>query len=136
MNIYSLVNGLSEGEDHSGNSNEVTAKQFLGVDKGKSYTTPTQIISYCRSLREPEVKQLEKCFKCYKDGLRIISSSTPSIDKGGRNYIFVNFLKPKGTIGVKLILEAGMEEMLDDYLEGKVIIKFSLKDLVEEALKH
>ena len=119
----------------SGSTLELTVKQWLNRDpEVKGYSTAEAFIPYAESLRESEVEQLDQCFTNFKNGLRIVGNLVTRLDKANRPYQHPGFLQGNATIGCKVILEAGMKEFLQDYIAGKVSIKFTLEELIEEAL--
>ena len=134
MNLLDLL--LSHPQSGTAKLNAIGVKQFLGLEGEQGYIAPTTLLSYCRSLREGELKQKAIFYQSIKDRLRILDCSIPKEDKGGRLYTFIGFKKPLGNVNVKLILESGMDKVLDDYLNGKLEINFTLEELITEALKH
>jgi len=124
-----------EGVKSTNGSNlKLTAKLFLGKEGDNPYAAPTGFLKFACSLRETEVEQTEQCLQCMKDGLRTIGSIVTRVDKGGRRYTFLNFLKLNATVGFKYILEGGMDQFLKDYMDGKFQVAFTLEELVEEAM--
>jgi hypothetical protein len=136
MSIFNMLHDGAEGSDRDENVNSMSTKQFLGIEPGRSYSTPPIWLKYGRSLRPNEVKQLDALIRCQKEGLRVSRYSVEQEDRGGRPYTWVEFAKAKGNVSAKLILEAGMAEFFNDYLDGKVTIDFTLAELIEEAKKH
>jgi len=132
--VFLKLNGSSTAPRSSGSTVVITAKQFLGKEGDKPYCSPEKLVDYAKSLREPEVEQLDQTVVCMNAGLRTIGTVTTRRDKGGRMYSYLNFVKINATVGLKVILEAGMKELIADYQDGKIIIGFTLEELVEEAM--
>ena len=132
--IFLKLNGAQGAPKAAGNTPVISAKQFFGIEGGKQYCQPGMFISYAKSLRENEIEQLEQFIDCMNDGLRTIGTVTTRRDKGGRQYSYLNFVKINATVGIKVILEAGMKQLISDYQDGKIAIDFTLEQLVEEAL--
>ncbi|SIS02792.1 hypothetical protein SAMN05421821_11967 [Mucilaginibacter lappiensis] len=130
---------LHEGSEGSGRDNQqgtVSAKQYLGLETGKSYSTPKVFLAYCLSLREIELKDLEVIIRCMNERLRINRFTPERPDKIGKLYSYLNFTRAYANETGKLILEAGMKELLDDYINGKAIVTFTLTELIDESKKH
>lgn len=136
MSIIDLVHDRSNGADQQGDARAITTKQFLNVVGSEGYTTPAELISYCKSLRISELKQLEQLFNCLKSNDRIANYTVATPDKGGRDYTFINIAKTRGTMGLKLIMESGIDDFFIDYVNGEVAINFTLEELVAEAKTH
>jgi len=133
MNILELLNA---GQGAGSNYESVNAKQFLAIEDGKSYSTPQEFLDYCKSLRPKELKDTEVVVKSMKAGLRVNRFSPETEDRASRWYSYLEFLRARGNQGGKLILEAGMRELLEDYLDDKVVVNFTLAELIEEAKQH
>jgi hypothetical protein len=132
--IFLKLNGTSIVPTGSGSTVVITAKHFLGKEGGKTYCSPAKLVDYAKSLREPEIEQLDQAIVCMNAGLRTIGTVTTRRDKGGRMYSYLNFVKINATVGLKIILEAGMKDLIADYQDGKIVIGFTLEELVEEAM--
>lgn len=116
-------------------SHVITVSQWLNKDpKVKGYSDPETVILYAKSLRAQEIEQLEQFFNYVRNGVRIIGSLVTRKDRSNRSYQHPTFLNGRSSTGTKVILEAGMKDFLNDYMEGKVSINFTLEELVEEAL--
>ena|ERR1700744_5584728 len=134
--IFLKLNGTSIVPKASGNTVFITAKHFLGKEGNTSYCSPEKLVEYAKSLREPEIEQLDQAVACMNAGLRTIGTVTTRTDKGGRLYSYLNFVKINATVGLKVILEAGMKQLIADYQDGKIVIGFTLEELVEEAMNE
>jgi hypothetical protein len=55
------------------------------------------------------------------------------VDALGKPYTWHEFIKPKATAGFKIINGGGIPSLISDYQDGKVIIDFTLDDLIEVA---
>lgn len=115
----------------------ITVSQFLGKEAGNTeiYPNPLLFLNYVKSLTEAEFEQLEQFFDFVKKENRIVGSLVTRTDRAERSYIFPNFLRNRGTTGVKLIMEPSIIKFLNLYMDSKIAIDFTLEDLVDEALK-
>jgi hypothetical protein len=132
--VFLKLNGRVESPRAGGNTAVITAKMFLGKEGNTKYCDSEQLVKYASSLREPEVDQLDQTIDCMKAGIRTIGTTSRRVDKGGRSYAYLNFAKINATVGLKVILEAGMQQLIADYQDGKIVIGFTLEELVEEAM--
>ncbi len=132
--VFLKLNGTDEVPRGGGNTIVITAKQFLGIEGNKKYCDPEKLVQYAKSLRESEVDQLDQTIVCMQAGIRTIGTTITRVDKGGRNYAYLNFAKINATVGLKVILEAGMKELIGDYQDGKIAVGFTREELVEEAM--
>lgn len=132
--VFLKLNGTSLVPKSAGSTIVITAKQFLGKEGDKQYCNPDKLVDYAKSLREPEVDQLDETIACMQAGLRTIGTTSRRVDKGGRSYAYLNFVKINATVGLKVILEAGMQQLISDYQDGKIAIGFTLEELIEEAM--
>ena len=131
---FKRIHSASLEEALNGNRPKLSAQQFLGKNSGTNYFTTDAFLSYAQSLREQEVEQLERVFEAMQGGLRVVGSIVPRTDKGKRQYIFVTFVRPNAGVGYKFILEGGMSKLLQDYMDGKFVLGFTLSELVDEAM--
>jgi hypothetical protein len=132
--IFLKLNGTTSVPKVSGSTRLVTAKGFLGKDGSTGYFKPDELLDYARSLREPEIEQADQTFQCVNAGLRTTGSFVTRVDKGGRQYTYLTFNKINASVGLKVILEGGMKQFINDYQDGKISIDFTLEQLVEEAM--
>ena len=125
-----ILNALNGGKP------TLTPKQFLGKEEGTRYFTSEAFIAFAKSLRPQEVDQLDQVFSSMKEGLRVVGSLVKRKDKGGRDYTYLNTNRVNATIGAKFILEQGMTSFLEDYMNGKFIVGFTLEELIDEAMTN
>ncbi|MCS3736938.1 hypothetical protein [Mucilaginibacter dorajii] len=137
MDILNKFHDVAEGAEHDPNKNSLNAQQALGLEPGPLIINNAHdFLVHGKSLRDADVKHLDTGIKCMNAGLRVGRFSNEMLDKGGRRYIFIDFVKARGYVSCKLILEGGMEELFNAYLDGKVTVRFTLSQLIEEAKKH
>lgn len=114
----------------------LTAKQFLGKEPGTAYFKPQELVTFAKSLRPREIADLQTVLTGFTDGSRVGGTVAARSDKGGRQYAFITINRANANTGGKYILEGGMVPFLNDYMNGKFIINFTLEQLVEEALNE
>jgi hypothetical protein len=130
-NPFADANGRV-GPPREDNTVLLTPKMFLGEDH-HPYFTKEKWLTYGKSLRPSEVKDLGKLFQCISEGLRMEGNPLLRSDVGERPYIYHRFLKPRASVGVKIIMEGGMEAFIADYQNGNFKMNFTLEELTEEA---
>jgi len=113
----------------------LTAEKFFGKNGHGAYFTGEQFLSYGKSLREKEVQDLKTAISLMKEGHIMGGNFVKRPDRAGRVYIHPDFYKSKARVGVKLILEHGLEGFISDYQNGYIAVDFTLDDLVVEAKK-
>lgn len=101
----------------------------------KGITISEEFLKYGESLRDEEVQQLGQFIDFAKHGINVTGSLIKRKDKGGRPYVFTNFLRGKATTGTKIILTPWMDEFINSYIDGRLTINFTLDELIEEASK-
>jgi hypothetical protein len=115
---------------------ELTVKMFFGEDGHAGYQfTHKSFLVFGESLRVKEAKDLKILFQSTKDGLLMTGSLSIHTDRAGRPYVHPEFILPKARVGVKIILEEGMDEFISDYQNGYIRNNFTLDELIEEARK-
>jgi len=115
---------------------QLTAEMFFGENGHSGYLfTRSTFLVYGESLRDREVQDLAKFFSATKDGLIMGGSLTKRTDRGGKPYVHPEFYKAKARMGVKIILEHGIEGFISDYQNGYVRNLFTLEELINEARK-
>jgi hypothetical protein len=119
--VFLRLHGANAKSTKGGSNENLTAKQFLGKEGNRCYSTPDAFVKFAERLREPEVEQLDGAFECMQNGDRTIGAIVTRVDKGGRPYTFVNFLKSNATV---------------DYMDGQFKVGFTLDELVEEAMNN
>src|ERR1700744_3470837 len=132
MSLYDKLHGGSQGS--AVEPRRLSAKDFLGQEGRPGYTTNEQLLAYVRSLRKDEVEDLELLFKLLNMQHRIDNQTKTRVDKAGRTYVYPRFIiSKKSAPGCKVILEAGMQKLIEDYASALIEVNFSLDELVEEA---
>jgi len=126
------------GAPKSGNFKIVyNVKQILGEEEGTpGYFKRDELRSFLESLRETEADDLTQLFDHVRNNEKIIGMLRRRIDKSGRVYKYPHILLPNSQPGMKVILEAGMDNFLTDYMYGKIAISFTLEELVDELLNQ
>jgi hypothetical protein len=114
----------------------LTAEMFFGDNGHSGYFTRKQFLEYGQSLRDREAQDLSTALKLMKEGLIMGGSLVKRPDRVGRVYVHPDFYKSRARVGVKLILEHGLEGFIGDYQEGYISIQFTLEDLISEAKKE
>ncbi|HEY4324377.1 MAG TPA: hypothetical protein VGN20_10340 [Mucilaginibacter sp.] len=115
---------------------QLSAEMFFGDNGHAGYFTRKQFLNYGSSLREKEAHDLNTGLDAMKNGLTMGGSLVQRPDRSGRPYIHPEFFKPRGRLGVKIILEHGIEGFISDYQNGYIRPMFTLQDLIEEAKKE
>lgn len=136
QNIFKQMVAIKSGDTTNETVNEITVTQFLGLEPGTAYCTPEKIIKYGKSLRDEEAQQFDQLFQNFKAGNRMTGALIKRTDRGNRSYVMVNFLQLKGNVGLKVIVEDQILQLITDYREGKIAINFTLEELIEAALNH
>jgi hypothetical protein len=131
---FSRLHGATLEEALNGGRPVITVKQFLGKEEGTSYFTPQSFVEYAKSLRPSEVADLEQVLIFMQEGLRIGGKLKMQTDRGKRKYVFLEATRANSSTGAKLIIEAETRQLLQDYVNAKFVINFTLDELVEEAM--
>lgn len=136
MNLYHKLRKTGNGSVIN-SSEKITITQFLGKEEGNTeiYPNPSLFLNYVKSLTEVEFEQFEQFFDFVKKENRIVGSLVTRTDRAEKSYVFPNFLRNRGTTGVKLVMEPSIIKFLNLYMDSKISIDFTLEDLVDEALK-
>ncbi len=127
------MHGGTQGADHN---LKLSVRECLGFEGKRQYFAPIELITYLRSLREIEIDQLEEGLKYMNEGIRLTGTISKRKDKGNRYYGYLNFVKAKATVGIKIIMEAGMERFIAEYIAGNFIPDFTLEELADAALNN
>lgn len=122
----------STGSSNTSYPIELTAELFFADDR---YFSKQDFIKYGKTLRDLEYGDLKTAITCMIEGLNMTGSTRKRTDRAGRTYIHPDFLKAKARIGVKIILEEGLEAFISDYQSGNIKVAFSLEELIAEAKK-
>lgn len=131
MRIFNTLHGGSQGSGRD----PITAKEFLGKEGSRKYPSSIEaFLTYCKSLRELEIEQLEQFFSNVKAGRRYIGTIVTRMDKGNRPYKYITFNNLGGNRGVKVVVNEWMNKFINDYYDHKIQIDFTLEQLVEEAM--
>jgi hypothetical protein len=133
-------NPFMEGNEPSITSGQtdavnLTTKMFFGGDGWPPYFTEDEWIDYGKRLRLPEIDDLRRLISLMSAGFRMDGNSKTRTDQGKRTYLYDHFIQSKARPGVKIIIEGGILQFIQDYQEGKIAIGFTLDELVAEAKK-
>lgn len=132
--IYAKLHAVEIEKVMNGGRPTLTAKQFLGKEGSHVYYDATSFLTYAKSLRPNELTDLSQVMTFMNEGLRFTGSLAPRQDKGGRRYVWCSANRTNSTTGAKLILEKGTTKFLEDYVNGKFVVGFTLEELIEEAM--
>ena len=113
----------------------LTAQMYFGRNGETPYEEPSKFLSFGESLRIKEAQDWQKLLVCMKNNMRMEGNPATGVDAGNRPYTFHRFFKAKATLGFKMVNGGGMPQLVEDYQEGKILIGFTLDDLIEEAKK-
>jgi len=131
---FKRLHGATLEEALNGGRPVINAKQFLGKEQGTSYFTPERFLEYAKSLRPSEVGDFEQVLLFMQEGLRINGKLTVQTDRGKRKYVYLEAERANSQTGAKLIIEAETGVLLQDYVNAKFVINFTLDELVDEAM--
>ena len=134
MTFFNKLHGSSQGVNHD--NLKLSVQECLGLEGTRHYFPPAVLIPYLRSLREIEFDQLDEALGYMRVGMNVVGTITKRRDKGKRAYSYLPFLQVKGSAGVKVIMESGMEKFIFDYMGGKFIPDFTLEELADAALNN
>ncbi|GAB3915368.1 hypothetical protein [Mucilaginibacter boryungensis] len=134
MNIYNKLHGETIAALLNDGRPKLTAKQFLGKDGTNAYYNNETLLSFVKTLRPQEISEMQEILKGMSEGLRIVGTIASRTDKGGRRYAYLNLQHVNANTGGKFILEDGTTRFLNDYMNGKFVVGFTLEELVEEAM--
>ncbi|WP_461450124.1 hypothetical protein [Mucilaginibacter sp.] len=120
---------------HSSTATLLTAQMFFGRNGETPYEVPEKFLSFGESLRPKEANDWQKLVLCLKNNMKMDGNPATGVDAGNRPYTFHRVYKSRATLGFKMINGGGMPQLIEDYQEGKILIGFTLDDLIEEAKK-
>lgn len=133
MSFYKKMHGNAQSGDKPG---VLTAKEALGKEGHRHYFQANQLLAYLQSLRQNECDFLESLILEMHTNAKLADTGTTRFDKGNRPYKFYEINKNNGRKGFKVILESGMKNFFEDYINGKFSINFTLEELHEEAMNN
>jgi len=120
------------GTLNTNNSDHVvlTPAMFLAL-----YFAPKEFLNYGDGLRDSETDDLEAMLVLTNEQVPMAFNRRIRTDRNGNPYSYQNFIRSKGTEGVKIVLGGKLLQFIKDYHQGKVSTNFTLNELVEEAEK-
>jgi len=131
MSFYKKLHPSAKSGNNPG---VLTVKEALGKEGSRHYFQGSQLMVYLQSLRPNECDFLESIVNEMQNNAKLSDTGTTRSDKSNRPYRFYEINKNNGRKGFKVILEAGMKNFIEDYINGKFTINFTLEELHEEAL--
>ena len=127
---------MLHGVDYSTNDAvTLTAKNvWKDNDQVNGVLTKTNFMAILRNLRQEDYDHTEKLFEHLKEQRRLVNSLKMRKDRGKQLYCWAEFYQPNGNEGAKVIGDPELLELVKLYREGKVIIDFTIDDLIDEGL--
>lgn len=124
------------GVDYSTNDAvTLTAKNvWKENDQINGVLTKAPFMELLRNLRPEDYDHTEKLIECLRQQRRLANSLKMRKDRGKQLYYWAEFYQPNGNEGAKVIGDPELLELVKLYREGKVIIDFTIDDLIDEGL--
>jgi len=111
----------------------LTAAMVLGKDGSNPYIIPQQLLSFVDHGRAEDVEHLSNVIDMSKQFRITACRTSKTPDKGGSYYKYVVFNRNGNEDGGKVLNIGNLFQLVDDLYNRKIVIGFTLDELIEEA---
>jgi hypothetical protein len=112
---------------------DLKVSDFFTDTNVNGYGSKEETSFYFSNLDDRAALELECMFEYLKAGKRLDGLLIPRKDRAGNEYVWCNFLLPKGSSGLKVLLFGEILKFIQDYQNGVFNVPFTLVELYEEA---